>query len=95
MEKSVAKPLQQLGFVHSQLPHHPKGAFGILGDTCFCHLKMYFHLVLGIGSHQLGDLWPSVLEHLPSWEEPLAPHHPEASPLVLEGCDAPVQTFLD
>ena len=50
---------------------------------------------LGIGSHQLGDLWPSVLEHLPSWEEPLAPHHPEASPLVLEGCDAPVQTFLD
>ena len=49
----------------------------------------------GISSHQLGDLWPSVLEHVLSWEEPLASLHSEVSPLVLEGCDAPVQTFLD
>ena len=24
----------------------------------------------GLSSHQPGDLWPSVLKHLPSWEEP-------------------------
>lgn len=44
---------------------------------------------------QLGDLWSSVLEHVLSWEEPLASLHSEVSPLVLEGCETPVQTFLD